>query len=212
MSTATSLSLNELSPPEVSAEAHTQEQAERPWLDRIGITASVACAIHCMVAPFLLLLLPAAGTVWAHPAVHWGLAVLVVPLALWVIFRGYRKHKKQLTLYAALIGAACIVAGLISPMVYSQALFSTNVPTFGLFHESLMPMAGAACTEVCCPTATYNAQAQTLAVTFPPGGLVTLIGSLFLVFAHGTNLIACRCYRKETVDDACGSACGCPSA
>ncbi|MEM9020684.1 MAG: MerC family mercury resistance protein [Planctomycetota bacterium] len=100
----------------------------RTWLDRVGITASVACAIHCLAAPFLLLLLPAAGAVWSDPKVHWGLAVLVLPLAVWVIYRGYQKHGKRLTLVAAVTGSGFVIAGLIAPMVSTGPIFTAPAP------------------------------------------------------------------------------------
>ena len=186
---------------------------ERRWLDRIGITASVACAIHCLAAPFLLLLLPAAGSVWSHPAVHWILAVLVLPLALWVIYCGYRKHGKRLTLVAAGLGAAFILAGLISPMVNDQPLFEATLPTFSHADQAPIQLASTtepACTEPCCPSVTQNEEGTTT-LRVPPGGLLTLIGSLLLVLAHTTNLIACRCYSPKPEGDAgCSSDCGCP--
>lgn len=56
----------------------------RKWernADRIGVFASVLCAIHCVATPFLLLLFPTFGKVWSHPASHWGMALVVVPIA-----------------------------------------------------------------------------------------------------------------------------------
>jgi hypothetical protein len=49
--------------------------------DRLGVLASVLCAIHCAVTPLLLLILPSFGRVWAHPTSHWGMALLVIPVA-----------------------------------------------------------------------------------------------------------------------------------
>ncbi|MGB0767273.1 MAG: MerC domain-containing protein [Phycisphaeraceae bacterium] len=197
---------------------------DRAWLDRVGITASVACAIHCLAAPFLLLLLPAAGSVWAHPAVHWVLAVLVLPLAVWVIYRGYLKHRKRWTLVAAGIGSACIVAGLIAPMLHDQPVLSlpiasgeSNAAAAGLILADAGAIhtgaeAGPACTEASCPTITEDAETGAKSLAMPPGGFLTLIGSLFLVFAHASNLIACRCYSRDQPAKACGdSGCGCPA-
>ncbi|MBX2853227.1 MAG: MerC domain-containing protein [Phycisphaeraceae bacterium] len=191
------------------------EQEPRSWLDRIGITASLLCAIHCIAAPFLLLLLPAAGSIWAHPAVHWVLAVLVVPLALWVLFKGYTKHGNKLTLVAATVGALLILAGLISPMIHSEPVVEFTVPTlFGDAGASATtPLASAvpagtapACTDACCPTITQGENGSIIAM--PPGGLLTLLGSVLLVLAHTSNLIACRCFSKTPCGDA---ACGCPA-
>ena len=192
-----------------------EQAAEANWLDRIGISASLLCAIHCIAAPFLLLLLPAAGSVWSHPAVHWVLAVLVVPLALWVLLKGYRMHGNRLTLVAASAGALLILAGLISPMVHSDPVVEFSVPTlFGSDASALSPVASvahapdvaAACTEACCPSISQDKEAGTSTISMPPGGLLTLLGSVLLVLAHTSNLIACRCFSKNACDDP---GCGC---
>jgi len=209
MSSAPSSSLTELTRPQ--SPSVSAEDLDRPWLDRVGLSASLICAIHCMLSPFLLLLLPAAGTVWAHPAVHWALAVLVVPLALWVLFNGYRKHGSRLTLVAATVGAMLILAGLIAPMIYSQALFNLNVPTLGLFADATPPLASAGHTDECCPSAVHDHQAGTIAMSFPPGGLITLVGSVLLVLAHGANLVACRCFSRKQGCEGAGTSCGCPA-
>lgn len=199
--------------------AAATESAHRSWLDRIGISASLLCAIHCIAAPFVLLLLPAAGSVWSHPAVHWVLAVLVVPLALWVLYNGYRKHGNRLTLVAATAGALLILAGLVSPMIHDEPVFTFSVPT--LFGEPDAPLAAgsaggpaesdaapATCTDACCPSITQDAAAGTATIAMPPGGLLTLLGSVLLVLAHTSNLIACRCFSKNPCEE---SNCGCPA-
>lgn len=207
----------------IGASQSPQPATDRPWLDRIGLSASLLCAIHCLAAPFLLLLLPAAGSIWAHPAVHWVLALLVVPLAIWVLYNGYRKHRNRLTLVAATAGAMLILAGLISPMVHDDPVLEFTVPA--MFSQSnstaasasIVPIestlaphadASAICTEPCCPSITQDAETGTANIAMPPGGLLTLLGSVLLVLAHTSNLIACRCFSKTKCND---SACGCPA-
>jgi hypothetical protein len=188
---------------------------DRPWLDRVGITASVACAIHCIAAPFLLLLLPAAGSIWSDPLVHWVLAALVLPLAVWVIYRGYRKHGKRMTLAAAITGSAFVVAGLIAPMVSTQPLFTTSAPAIvnlvatsapaqaamGEPHGEPAPAAASTCSAACCPTVAIEqssaATPATATLGFPAGGVLTIIGSILLVLAHATNIHACRCWSRH---------------
>lgn len=193
----------------------------RTRLDRIGIGASLLCAIHCLVAPFLLLLLPAAGSIWSHPAVHWILAVLIIPLAVWVLYNGYRKHGNKLTILAACLGTLLIVAGLISPMMYTKPIVSFTVPAFlgtstnaNATTNPASPVSDATaetCAESCCPTVTQHASGATT-ITMPPGGLLTLLGSLALVLAHSANLIACRCFSKNKACGITGPApCGCPA-
>ncbi len=178
----------------------------RSWLDRVGIGASVLCAIHCVAAPFLLLLLPTAGSIWSHPAVHWLLAALVVPLALWVLYKGYRKHGKKLTLYAASLGAVLIVAGLIAPMVTTQPMVQFSAPQ--MFEGwGTPPATTEACSDACCPSIVQSASTGSSTIMLPPGSVLTTLGSLLLILGHSSNLLACRCFHKHGSrgeDKACG--------
>lgn len=209
MSNTNTIDLSQAMQPGADAFAAPAQADERSWLDRLGIGASLLCAIHCLAAPFLLLLLPAAGSIWSHPAVHWVLAVLVVPLALWVLYKGYRKHGNKLTLVAASLGAMLILAGLVSPMVHSEPVVEFSVPAFfGTPAATPLATATPTCTEACCPSITHDTASNASIIAMPPGGLLTLIGSVLLVLAHSSNLIACRCFAKQPT---CGDdkACGC---
>lgn len=210
MSSTNPIDFSEAMQPGTDALAMPVQADGRTWLDRVGIGASLLCAVHCLAAPFLLLLLPAAGSIWSHPAVHWVLAVLVVPLALWVLYNGYRKHGSKLTLVAASLGALLILAGLVSPMVHTDPVVEFSVPA--IFGEPAAPPVAAAettCTEACCPSITHDAANSASIISMPPGGLLTLLGSVLLVLAHASNLISCRCFSK---DECCTEekACGCP--
>ena len=171
--------------------------------DRLGIFASLACAVHCLIAPFLLLLLPAAGSIWAHPSVHWVLAALVLPLALVVVFRGYRLHRRRSALVSAVLGTAFIVAGLVVPMMKIDA----SAATLQLGHTP-STVGAATCTEACCPSVTVDAQTGAMGLAIPLGSSVTMIGSLLLITAHGINLHGCHCFSRKR--DASDSSCGCP--
>jgi len=137
--------------------------------DRLGIVASAACAVHCLAAPFLLLLLPVAGSIWAHPAVHWVLAGLVLPLAVVVVFRGYQLHGRRWALVVASLGAALIVSGLILPgtgvggpgaVVPIAAAVTPPVPegpalTAAAAHAHAPEDAASSCGG-CCPSVVYE--------------------------------------------------------
>ncbi|MFN7626289.1 MAG: MerC domain-containing protein [Pirellula sp.] len=68
------------------------------WKDRLGIFASVACAIHCAVTPFLIASLPALKlTEWmASPLFHQIAAIacsVLVALAIWPSFARFRDFR-----------------------------------------------------------------------------------------------------------------------
>jgi hypothetical protein len=181
--------------------------------DRLGIAASMACAIHCIVAPLLLLLLPAVGSIWSHPSVHWILAALVLPLALIVVSRGYRHHRHRSAVIAAILGAALIVAGLLIPAANTEP--SAAMSALADTPQSHQPMqlthaAAESCTNTCCPSIAVDPQSGSMSLNVPSASLVTIIGSVLLVLAHGINLYGCRCLSRA--GDPRTTTCGCPDA
>lgn len=165
-------------------------------LDKMGIAASLTCAVHCLATPILLLLLPVAGAIWAHPLAHWVLAALVLPLALVVVYRGYRHHRRHSAMAAAVLGASFIIAGLL-------------LPELNFFAESPSQTAEMVpCTDTCCPTVSFDQATGTAHFNFPAGSIATLIGSVLLVLAHAINLYGCRCLSRAPREEA--SPCGCP--
>lgn len=155
-------------------------------MDKLGIAGSLACAIHCLVAPFLILLIPAVGPAWSHPAVHWALAGLVLPLALIVIYRGYRVHRRRSALVAAVLGSVLLIAGLLVP----EAAAETSA-------------ASTTCTDSCCPTIEYDPATQAASIHVPPASAANLAASVLLILAHGINLHGCRCFRQGSEPTGC---------
>ena len=64
--------------------------------DALGITASVACAIHCAVLPLLLTSLPVLGVnIIDNLAFEYGMILLALGIGGWSLFHGYRLHHHQ---------------------------------------------------------------------------------------------------------------------
>ena len=94
-------------------------------IDLIGIIASILCAIHCALTPILLILLPTFGKAWAHPSTHWGMAIFVIPIAIFMMRKGYKKHAKKKTIYIGTLGIILITIDAILPYVET----SESTPT-----------------------------------------------------------------------------------
>lgn len=158
-------------------------------LDRVGIAASLACSVHCMVAPILLLAAPALGQAWSDPLVHWLLAIVTLPAAAWVLLRGYRQHRRHLVAVLAVAGMLGILVGLVLPVVAGGA-DPAPVASAGA--------GGAACAvSGCCPSVAVDAQSGAYSLVMPAASWGTLIGSVCLVLAHAGNLWSCRCCRSH---------------
>src|SRR5438270_1308133 len=76
-------------------------------LDRAGMSASLACAVHCAVLPLLLAALPAIGLAWLDSAwVDWTMVVLATVIA-------FRAHRGGFTVHRRCLPAGVAVAGLV---------------------------------------------------------------------------------------------------
>lgn len=94
---------------------HDEFEKKTTVWDRVGMTLSSICAIHCLLTPFLILLVPALGSAFESEWVHLGLALLVVPVAFYAFWSGYQHHHRKYLLVMGLLGAAMIGAAAILP-------------------------------------------------------------------------------------------------
>lgn len=85
-------------------------------LDKIGMTASTACAIHCALLPFVLTLLPLWGLDFlADPATEISMILLSLILGAWSLGKSYRKvHHRVLPILILVFGFAFILIGHFS--------------------------------------------------------------------------------------------------
>ena len=66
-------------------------------LDRLGVAASCACAIHCLITPLLIGLLPLLGLSWfADARTEWSFVTLSVLLGLLSLLPSYFRHHQRL--------------------------------------------------------------------------------------------------------------------
>jgi MerC mercury resistance protein len=79
-------------------------------LDRLGMSASLACAVHCAVLPLLLAALPAIGLAWLDSAwVDWTMVALAAVIALRAHRGGFRLHRSCMPSAVAVAGLLAIV-------------------------------------------------------------------------------------------------------
>lgn len=81
-------------------------------LDRVGATASSACAVHCMITPFVLGLLPVLGIGFLAAPWFENTAVLgAISLAVVSLLHGYLHHRQFHALWLLIAGAALLLSG-----------------------------------------------------------------------------------------------------
>lgn len=162
--------------------------------DRIGILASIFCAIHCAVTPIILLVAPIFGRLWSHPASHWGTAILVVPLACLTMVHGYRRHQKKWVIACGSLGISFLLLGAALPYLETSlfpsiVLPESNETAFVYVVGNESPIVE--CQDSCCPSILTHSDG-TSRLNIPPASIVTTIGGIALILTHFGNLCCCR--------------------
>jgi hypothetical protein len=81
-----------------------------PSLDKLAVSASAICAVHCLCLPLLLGVFPALGTtLLGQEAFHVVLLWFVVPLSVVAVFLGCRQHKDKWVAVMGLTGLAVLI-------------------------------------------------------------------------------------------------------
>lgn len=89
-------------------------------IDFLGITASLLCAIHCALLPFLLSAASLAGLHFlANPWIEYSVIALSLGLVLLSLLPAYKNHHHRLTpILVGVTGFALIATGQFSPEEY----------------------------------------------------------------------------------------------
>lgn len=81
-------------------------------LDHLGMTASIACAIHCAALPFLITTLPLWGLSFlAESWIEITMICLSLIIGIWSLGSSYPKHKKIIPVLILILGFALIGSG-----------------------------------------------------------------------------------------------------
>ena len=79
-------------------------------LDKLAISASALCMLHCLLTPILMVALPVISlTFFADESFHKLLVALVLPVSLVTFFIGCHRHKNKLVLFLGSIGLLSLV-------------------------------------------------------------------------------------------------------
>lgn len=80
-------------------------------MDRLAISASVLCMLHCVATPLLLIAAPViSSTFLADEAFHQALVMFVLPTSLLALFLGCKNHRDNQVLVLGGLGLTTLVA------------------------------------------------------------------------------------------------------
>ncbi|MGH7495958.1 MAG: MerC domain-containing protein [bacterium] len=88
------------------------EKTPTRYLDTFGAFASTACAVHCLLTPVVIAVLPLLGaSIWATPWLENGAVLLALVLGLTSLLHGYSHHRQFRALGLLLGGVVLLIAG-----------------------------------------------------------------------------------------------------
>jgi hypothetical protein len=106
-------------------------------VDRIGATASLLCAVHCALLPFVLALLPLIGLEFlAGHTFERIFVACAAALAGASIITAYRRHRQPHALFLMVPGIALLLFGIVVDLDVHVVIHTASVVTGGVLVAS----------------------------------------------------------------------------
>lgn len=127
-------------------------------VDRTGATASLLCAVHCMLLPFVLAVLPLIGLGFlADHAFERGFVLFAALLASGSLLAGYRRHRRPQALFLMVPGIALLAFGVSIDIDAHVVIHTASVVAGGLLlataHATNLVLARRCGAHVCATSA-----------------------------------------------------------
>ena len=166
------------------------------WRDFAGVTASLACAIHCAAMPLVIAYLPALGLSWmAEEGFHQAMAGLCIAIALAAFVPGWRKHRRPSPVLLGAVGLAFLMgaAFIMEPCCPTADASSLSCATACKSAIASETVASFQDCSACGPGCSVAGDATSVSTaTLTPW--ITPLGGLLLVVAHLLNhRFGCYC-------------------
>ncbi|MBF7073220.1 MerC domain-containing protein [Glaciecola sp. MH2013] len=80
--------------------------------DKVAILLSFLCLMHCIALPLILVVLPTISVllVLSDEQVHLWLVFTVIPISIFAIALGYKRHKRLMVFVSGALGLVLLVA------------------------------------------------------------------------------------------------------
>ena len=100
-----------------------QSSRRNAHLNLYAASMCTICLAHCVLLPFIAVLLPVAGLATSDELVHKLLVLLSVPVSLWLVYRACLEAGNLYFIIVVLIGVTLLVVA-----AFVEALASMEVP------------------------------------------------------------------------------------
>jgi hypothetical protein len=92
------------------------------WLDRFAIGIASVCAVHCLLTPILVIVLPIVATsFFVHEDFHLWMILFVLPTTGLAVFMGCRGHKDKWVAALSALGISILIFALIYERMHHVA-------------------------------------------------------------------------------------------
>lgn len=92
-----------------------QKQEDRLGLDRLAISLSALCLVHCLLGVTLLSMVAVAGSVFADPHIHEIGLMAALPLAALSLGRGVLRHRQITPVCIGGLGLGLMIGAISLP-------------------------------------------------------------------------------------------------
>jgi len=101
-------------------------------LDKSAITLSTLCVVHCLLLPVLTVLLPTlAATTLNQEFFHIAMVTCVIPISIFALTLGCKKHKNYSIFYIGAIGLVLLLVALVLGEPYLDEIGEKVLTTIG---------------------------------------------------------------------------------
>ena len=108
------------------------------FTDKMAISLSLLCAIHCLAFPLVILLLPTVAALQLNDeAFHLWMLVAVIPTSLYALTMGCQQHKHYRLLAVGLVGLLFLVSAVVLGGVWEKVLtcIGAGIMAFGHYRN-----------------------------------------------------------------------------
>ncbi len=103
------------------------------FTDKSAIGLSLLCAIHCLVFPLIIVLMPSLIALPLNNEMfHVWMVVAVLPTSAYALTIGCRQHKRYRLLILGLLGLACLVLAVVLGEIFLSGACEKMLTSIGV--------------------------------------------------------------------------------